>query len=46
MTPHIGGATHETLFQGAEMVADETSSVRHGRALTSTSSTARQLSRE
>jgi D-3-phosphoglycerate dehydrogenase / 2-oxoglutarate reductase len=23
MTPHIGGATHETLLQGAEMVADE-----------------------
>lgn len=23
MTPHIGGATHETLFQGAEMIADE-----------------------
>jgi D-3-phosphoglycerate dehydrogenase len=23
MTPHIGGATHETLAQGAEMIADE-----------------------
>jgi D-3-phosphoglycerate dehydrogenase len=23
MTPHIGGATHETLVQGAEMIADE-----------------------
>ena len=23
MTPHIGGATHETLLQGAEMIADE-----------------------
>jgi D-3-phosphoglycerate dehydrogenase len=23
MTPHIGGATHETLFQGAEMIAEE-----------------------
>ncbi len=23
MTPHIGGATHETLIQGAEMIADE-----------------------
>jgi phosphoglycerate dehydrogenase-like enzyme len=23
MTPHVGGATHETLFQGAEMIADE-----------------------
>jgi D-3-phosphoglycerate dehydrogenase / 2-oxoglutarate reductase len=23
MTPHIGGATHETLQQGAEMIADE-----------------------
>jgi D-3-phosphoglycerate dehydrogenase len=23
MTPHIGGATHETLMQGAEMIADE-----------------------
>jgi D-3-phosphoglycerate dehydrogenase len=23
MTPHLGGATHETLLQGAEMVADE-----------------------
>ena len=23
MTPHIGGATHETLLQGAEMLADE-----------------------
>jgi D-3-phosphoglycerate dehydrogenase len=23
LTPHIGGATHETLLQGAEMIADE-----------------------
>jgi D-3-phosphoglycerate dehydrogenase len=23
MTPHIGGATHETLLQGAEMIAEE-----------------------
>lgn len=23
MTPHLGGATHETLLQGAEMIADE-----------------------
>jgi D-3-phosphoglycerate dehydrogenase len=23
MTPHMGGATHETLLQGAEMIADE-----------------------
>ena len=23
MTPHVGGATHETLLQGAEMIADE-----------------------
>jgi D-3-phosphoglycerate dehydrogenase / 2-oxoglutarate reductase len=23
LTPHLGGATHETLFQGAEMIADE-----------------------
>ncbi len=23
MTPHIGGNTHETLFQGAEMIAEE-----------------------
>ena len=23
MTPHVGGATHEPLFQGAEMIADE-----------------------
>lgn len=23
MTPHIGGATHQTLLQGAEMLADE-----------------------
>ena len=23
MTPHIGGATRETLAQGAEIVADE-----------------------
>ena len=23
MTPHIGGATHETLLQGAEMIASE-----------------------
>lgn len=23
MTPHIGGATHETLLQGAEMILDE-----------------------
>jgi len=23
LTPHLGGATHETLLQGAEMIADE-----------------------
>ena len=23
LTPHLGGATHETLFQGAEMIAEE-----------------------
>jgi D-3-phosphoglycerate dehydrogenase len=23
MTPHVGGNTHETLLQGAEMIADE-----------------------
>jgi D-3-phosphoglycerate dehydrogenase len=23
LTPHIGGATHETLLQGAEMIAAE-----------------------
>jgi D-3-phosphoglycerate dehydrogenase len=23
ITPHLGGATHETLFQGAEMIAEE-----------------------
>jgi D-3-phosphoglycerate dehydrogenase len=23
MTPHLGGATHETLLQGAEMIAEE-----------------------
>ena len=23
MTPHVGGNTHETLFQGAEMLAEE-----------------------
>jgi phosphoglycerate dehydrogenase-like enzyme len=23
MTPHIGGATYETLFRGSEMIADE-----------------------
>jgi D-3-phosphoglycerate dehydrogenase / 2-oxoglutarate reductase len=25
LTPHVGGATHETLLQGAEMIADEVS---------------------
>jgi D-3-phosphoglycerate dehydrogenase len=33
MTPHIGGATHETLLQGAEMIADEIRRFAAGEAL-------------
>ena len=35
LTPHLGGATHETLLQGAEMIAEEIT----GSRLTSHSST-------
>lgn len=33
LTPHIGGATHETLLRGVTMVADEISAFTSGRAL-------------
>jgi D-3-phosphoglycerate dehydrogenase len=33
MTPHIGGATHETLLQGAEMIADEITRFAAGQPL-------------
>jgi D-3-phosphoglycerate dehydrogenase / 2-oxoglutarate reductase len=33
MTPHLGGATHETLLQGAEMIADEIARFASGRPL-------------
>jgi D-3-phosphoglycerate dehydrogenase / 2-oxoglutarate reductase len=34
LTPHVGGATHETLVQGAEMIAAEVTSFAAGRPLT------------
>lgn len=33
LTPHVGGATHETLLQGAEMIADEIRRFAAGRPL-------------
>ncbi len=33
LTPHIGGATHETLLQGAEMIADEITRFATGQPL-------------
>jgi D-3-phosphoglycerate dehydrogenase / 2-oxoglutarate reductase len=33
MTPHIGGATHETLLQGAEMIAEEVRRFARGEPL-------------
>ncbi len=33
MTPHIGGATHETLLQGAEMIAAEIARFARGEPL-------------
>jgi D-3-phosphoglycerate dehydrogenase len=33
MTPHISGATHETLVQGAEMTANEIQSFGRGEPL-------------
>jgi D-3-phosphoglycerate dehydrogenase / 2-oxoglutarate reductase len=33
MTPHIGGATHETLLQGAEMILDEVERLTAGEPL-------------
>jgi D-3-phosphoglycerate dehydrogenase len=33
MTPHIGGATHETLLQGAEMIAEEVCRLAAGEPL-------------
>ncbi len=33
MTPHLGGATHETLLQGAEMVAEEITRFAAGQPL-------------
>jgi D-3-phosphoglycerate dehydrogenase / 2-oxoglutarate reductase len=33
MTPHLGGATHETLLQGAEMIAEEIARFASGRPL-------------
>jgi D-3-phosphoglycerate dehydrogenase len=33
LTPHIGGATHETLLQGAGMIADEIARFAAGRPL-------------
>ncbi len=33
LTPHLGGATHETLLQGAEMIAQEIRSFAAGEAL-------------
>lgn len=33
MTPHLGGATHETLLQGAEMIAEEIARFSSGRPL-------------
>jgi D-3-phosphoglycerate dehydrogenase / 2-oxoglutarate reductase len=33
MTPHLGGATHETLLQGAEMIAEEIARFAAGKPL-------------
>ncbi len=33
ITPHIGGATHETLLRGARMVADEVARFQLGMPL-------------
>jgi D-3-phosphoglycerate dehydrogenase len=33
LTPHLGGATHETLLQGAEMLAEEILRYAAGEAL-------------
>jgi phosphoglycerate dehydrogenase-like enzyme len=33
LTPHVGGATHETLLQGAEMIADDVTRFAAGRPL-------------
>jgi D-3-phosphoglycerate dehydrogenase len=33
MTPHLGGATHETLLHGAEMIAEEIARFASGRPL-------------
>ncbi|MGO9957597.1 MAG: hypothetical protein ACLP50_16775 [Solirubrobacteraceae bacterium] len=33
MTPHVGGATHETLAQGAEMIAADIVRVAAARPL-------------
>jgi len=35
ITPHIGGATYETLLRGVTMVADEISRFTSGQALVS-----------
>ena len=45
LTPHIGGATHETLLQGAEMIADGDRALRRRRAARQRRQPARRCAR-